>query len=67
MPALLFSQTNPALNLRIALDQAKSEPPSIITLAVMRCNDHKEERKPLAPTIVPGAHPLTNHLIPLPH
>jgi hypothetical protein len=48
----------PALNYGIALDQAKAEPPSIITLAVMRCTDSSvDNRKELAPTIVPGVHP----------
>ena len=56
--ALPVLQTQPAINYGIALDQAKAEKPSIITLAVTRCTDSSaDNRKELAPTIVPGAHP----------
>ena len=48
------SQHESYLNFRIAIDQARSEAPSIVTMAVTRCTDENANHKALAPTIVPG-------------
>lgn len=55
------------INWNIKPDQARSGPVGIVTLAVTRCNNEKllpAERKDLAPTIVPGAHPPINRPAP---
>ena len=64
---LTFQLNGPDINFNIALDQARSEPPSIVTLAVLRASENTTDRKLLAPTIVPGAHPRISHPIPSHH
>ena len=47
------------INFNIQLDQAKMEPKSIITFAILRCTDDTANHKANAFSIVPGA---PNHL-----
>ena len=44
----------PTINYNIQLDQAKMEPKSIVTFAVLRCTDNTANHKANAPSIVPG-------------
>ena len=54
-------QVQPEINYGIQVDQAKMEPKSIITFAVLRCTDNTVNHKAYASSIVPGASylPLT--------